>query len=1567
MSGYEIELPSSPDPLADEAEDSTMALAAPATTAAAAPPPSTIRRPPSTFRRSLVSTAASSRFSALPGTSPRKRMFALDVGSEITPQTIYVTVEAGQDGIIPLATGPGAPSVNRRLFGSPVASSSPRRRIQTTTTTVPLRGLTDDEAEATPKPRKRGRPSLGRVATPSANSANKGRKPRNPTSKESAKKSRETPMSSSDNLQSDTPGPSGQPTPRRRGRPPKRKLTDVPSELGDAENPERSTKKQRGRRRQSIVPDEFARLPAANDVTDDAEVNEDARSRSPDAAAPDSALKPTTANDDNTRAKSAESGAEEQVEEVENDIWMDEVMDNVVSGHKESSPQKDAGDNGEWLNSARSDPPEPFPAFPEDHFDGESDGYAPIMEQDDRSDVESQVFVDRTESDHHQYSELEDQGPLPGESDDAEPILQNGGRQATTRSSVEAGSSRMGDEADKTLDAENFTMIGIDHMSSFKQSRNLSVSDPPEIGEETSFFINKTLESLKEEIAESEGDDDIDVLVSREPSPIEDEPSTRKKKAPSSGKRGRPKRSPAVTSSTRKRGRPRKNRSPAGSIAAEDFAHEKRHLTEAQEDSDGAEEWPEMTGARSDDDDSFSDIPEEALAAAESMEEAQRPSSRAAEDLDVPAKPSPPKDDVHGPGSQSTRDGVNRSSSRPASSHYTPAKGDRTGLDGAYDDVPQRSATQSIRSIRSSGSRRASGSGQQTIQDSSPPHSIRSRSDSNRLLTPPDETSSSERSPERSVASDTAAAIPDHMRDLGSDDIGSSPPDMTNFEQIEPPALPSRRNSDTPANREPLANAQQPKERPLFPIFAPPSHLSGPRPALSPVVRIGRTLQNILSDPPSPSGRSSVLGSPFKGSVRNSSPLDGAAVDEALQNVASADDSLPNSIPQAAANPGSNTVQQSTKPWAMALAPLSQIKNLVSQGAQLFTSPNVDRPEGSDSFGPSSPSISKDPDNKRNTTFLERIKQASREGSAHSNRIASRNSDDDNSERIVHRANDIFNRPSASSNPPLANQDSFLSRSRQPAEVTADLDETEDELYMDDADDSRPQLKETQEPGQPSADTVEEARGPSRADDQQNLPAVMDQSDQAGQSKAEDNVQSDEIVATEEQSDEEDIWTIEANRTASSPRYPDLPDESFNSFRKSGLSIDWGTRSTSTLRNSQSAAGPAFKSGRGSVMNPPEDLEDYSLVDVHSGTSTQPSAKKPTPQVPKQSKRVDLSDFFSSSPNFLERQRRAKEASLAKANAAAQPPPVDNTHIASTSKTGSILRPSPSPSMSEAASPERGTSNRLNREPGSSTSFNVSPERNSSPRIPQQDFAPRHDANDAKLFETWTVSSQMAISEPGSASPDMPRVTIERPDDTNLRLRQESEAEEEDWPVGTPEQLRPLPGRAASPSKSCLRSPLKPKRLGRVVDFTSSAISVSPQPSPRRQPQTLKPLPQQHQRQKLETNTDSPLSQTQWSRKHWLFLDSLLQAYRQSPLEFQLRHSNTVMASPQHKRPSSRLLGKHVTSQGETLVLEQWHLDVTDCFVKEVGGWSEDVVAKRLFALIVGEERRQLGQVPKRR
>jgi serine/arginine repetitive matrix protein 2 len=91
--------------------------------------------------------------------SPTKQTFELDVGDQISPQKIRVTVEAGnsdaENGYTHYIEETRAPGT------SPSRSRANRRTERTTTTTVPVKGLSDSEDEVedaqTPK-RGRGRP-----------------------------------------------------------------------------------------------------------------------------------------------------------------------------------------------------------------------------------------------------------------------------------------------------------------------------------------------------------------------------------------------------------------------------------------------------------------------------------------------------------------------------------------------------------------------------------------------------------------------------------------------------------------------------------------------------------------------------------------------------------------------------------------------------------------------------------------------------------------------------------------------------------------------------------------------------------------------------------------------------------------------------------------------------------------------------------------------------------------------------------------------------------------------------------------------------------------------------------------------------------------------------------------------------------------------------------------------------------------------------------------------------------------------------------------------------------------
>lgn len=1637
MSGFEIELPSSPDPLAEEADDGD---AAPPPSARVAP--STTRRPPSTTRR-LLQSNASSRFSALPGTSPRKRMFALDVGDEITPQTIFVTVEAGQDGNPIIPKGPVGSSVRRRLFGSPTPSQgSPQRRTRTTTTTVPLRGLTDDEGDPTPRRRRR---SSGRPGTPATASTKTTKKKRGtPTPKAKAtRKPRGTPTNpSSDILLSETPaGPVEQPTPaKRRGRPPKRKSTDPASELGDP-NTVQTLPRKRGRKvRESLGPDQLALLSATDEDGAEPGDNGPEPSTVPDA--------PGSASDE----LAAEQGADEQ------DIWMATTSDTPAARRQQIYEGPDGmgfSENAEAPYSEQKPPGLDDQGF----LPGESDDFAPMMDYDDRSDVgsvdqpearphgaeledqgplsgESDDFapmvnpVDRREDqpeaqphdaeledqvplsgesdnfalavDHEDTSdlgsryhekqpdaalretELEDQGPLPGESDDYAPVMDRDDRSEVASQQSEHQNERAGGGSDFTVDPDTFTMIGIES-TSFRASRTIPTSDPPEMGDETSMFINKTLDSLRQEIAESD-EDEVDILVSRGNTPAEAEAERPAAAIPSPRNESQLPPSPAKESTRYSSRSPGRTESESGSIAKMVPRYYERSPAQPIYRTGAAGSRLEVNEFV-DDEDSFSDIPEEVLAAAGSQDDWQSSTGPMVEQLSWVASVTKQSAVENGYG-QFLGSVDRQTGAHHPSSHSTPSRSNLTLTDPDA-TISQRSVSRSVQSRRASG---------QATQRSSPPHSARSRADSNRLLTPDDTTSSS--TGVQSPVADHTLPNEDERPTIVSDDIGSSPPQITTFvEDGEQPVLPARRNSDTPANQQPEIQVEYVPERHTFAAVLQPQPVQpvGLRPTLSPVKRIGRTLQNILSDPPSPSARSSVLGSPFKGSGRNSSPLDGAAVDEALRNATSPDNAQQNQPSRTGPQISEHAAQSSARSWAMSFAPLSQIKHLVTQGAQLFTSPQVNSSQVlEDPFGPSSPTAEKGRartnENTGGSAFMDRIREASREGSVHSSRTGRRAVlSDDGTLRTANLFSATRNRGAGhgrSPNPRMVSVGSSQSNALDDTEVSNGYDGAYDEDVDELAGDGPGEEPQSDEQHPEDEDMAGESEPWQNAEaDAIQDEMQVDEKDENGETRL------DKAPVGGEESEEEDIWAVEANRTASSPQ-PFAPEnELSNLFRKSELSIDWGT-STNSQRSVRPGKSLAFKPGHSVRKDPPENLEDYSLVGLHSDASTQPSAKKPTPQAQNQPKRVDLSDFFSSSPNFMERQRRAKEASLAKS--AAQKAAAKVAHIASPEMTmttqvqnagPSFLKPLTSASqlVGKLPTPAPGASQDTTRE--STTRMSSTPE-----RAAEKELTPQRGRNDAALFETWSASSSRPPTEQHPSSDPRPTGRPSTPQD----LTESS--------FDTPD-LRPLPGRAASPSKSCLRSPLKPRTPGRVVEFTSSTASVTAPfqaitglqnkapaastsnffasgpsfPGKENQPTSLSNNPnhssqrspqskhvRQVQQQQPQQKADSPLSQTRWTRRHWLLLDELLQAHRRGPLEFELRHAGAVMASPR-RRPSSRLLGKQVTSQGESMVLEQWHLDVVDAFKKEVGGWPEDVLAKRLFALIVGEERRRLGLVPRRR
>ncbi|PQE10035.1 hypothetical protein CJF31_00003969 [Rutstroemia sp. NJR-2017a BVV2] len=178
-----------------------------------------------------------------------------------------------------------------------------------------------------------------------------------------------------------------------------------------------------------------------------------------------------------------------------------------------------------------------------------------------------------------------------------------------------------------------------------------------------------------------------------------------------------------------------------------------------------------------------------------------------------------------------------------------------------------------------------------------------------------------------------------------------------------------------------------------------------------------------------------------------------------------------------------------------------------------------------------------------------------------------------------------------------------------------------------------------------------------------------------------------------------------------------------------------------------------------------------------------------------------------------------------------------------------------------------------------------------------------------------------------------------------------------------PKWTQPIPPLQAplavppSPTKSILRSPQRPSFLFQPLQPSPSKTVIFASSSPQ------------------SSSSGSPsLSPTVWTKDHWLLLDAIVKSWKP---ENQDEGEGGKYGRRNSTRVISRLLGKWVSLRNgngkvkgedgvvgsEKMRLEQWHLEAVDEFRGEVPGWDEKVVAKRVFALIVGEERRRKGLI----
>ena len=489
-------------------------------------------------------------------------------------------------------------------------------------------------------------------------------------------------------------------------------------------------------------------------------------------------------------------------------------------------------------------------------------------------------------------------------------------------------------------------------------------------------------------------------------------------------------------------------------------------------------------------------------------------------------------------------------------------------------------------------------------------------------------------------------------------------------------------------------------------------------------------------------------------------------------------------------------------------------------------------------------------------------------------------------------------------------------------------------------------------------------------------PAAEEEVDEAassaeGHSEVRDAVEA--VVDNESQADDEtDIWELEAQRTPRPARQQPFGSSTTprTARRRRAIPSAWTKETTTNTPKpvqqeyTAPAVEPTVEYPKLPQLPEPdiEDTEEYSLLERRR--RAEEAAKNESSAV--KNSRFDLSAFFSSPvaaiPGILASKFFPGKTQAERPKPAEQPAPLPTSSL-----FPSVQKPTVPPAAPRDPPPTQRT-----KQVAFGTQRDASPDTPEQMTLPtvsqKQNFTPRPRQASQTFFQASSAAQSTAATPP--------RMQLSHAD--IRRWQQDMSSASEDSPDYERRFLRPLPPKNASPSKSIIRSPLKPRTPGRVVEFTSSVLSPMEQIQARQERRSSNASAHQYnsflsqhqpdQNHEDKENQDSsdvsmsdappipqpktvpvPVSQTSWTRQHWLFLDWLIQQRRIRPFE------------AEYDRCAEKYLGKTVRSHGEAMTLERWHLDCVDAFKAEVGGWDEGVLAKRVFALILGEERRHDG------
>ncbi|KAK3490897.1 uncharacterized protein B0T23DRAFT_360678 [Neurospora hispaniola] len=457
-------------------------------------------------RRNQQPTPRTQRVQALRESTPRKRMFELDVGDARSPQRLLVTVEAESSRVTSRS------SVSRRLFqhSTPTARSI-RERERTTSVTVPLRGVEgDDDDEITRlgelvTPRPRGRPP--RTATP-------GTALRSETPKTTTRpmrpatpgfQLREARSSSKDVLDSDvtidfsklgftpgtkrrislTPGPSSRAPKRRKG---VSSPVRQPSLLGPG-----SARRKRGRpRKESIAHDQFSAL-IDRDLT---ALKED-----------DSDHEPVPEAGSSRDQQDRNRDRDQEQEHIRRERIFQRVPSNVILGNtgvgapSSDAPRPDESEGDLWLDNSFN-PPQDTPAAR--RWNGAPRAQSSRVEQLRPEPARRETPQLESELSHgDEYVEFADFGG--GEShSDIESGLEDDN--ATPRDTpVQPTETRLPGEEFTMIDP--YSLLSMQQNSSYveEQGHGGAQNKDTRDGDTTSFYISKTIGSLR--ISQQESDE----------------------------------------------------------------------------------------------------------------------------------------------------------------------------------------------------------------------------------------------------------------------------------------------------------------------------------------------------------------------------------------------------------------------------------------------------------------------------------------------------------------------------------------------------------------------------------------------------------------------------------------------------------------------------------------------------------------------------------------------------------------------------------------------------------------------------------------------------------------------------------------------------------------------------------------------------------------------------------------------------------------------------------------------------------------------------------------------------